>query len=31
MTKPDVISLLASQNYTIEELGHVVLAAPPVT
>jgi FkbM family methyltransferase len=30
MTKPDVISLLASQNYTLEELGHVVLATPPV-
>jgi FkbM family methyltransferase len=31
MTKPDVISLLASQNYTLEELGHVVLATPPAT
>jgi FkbM family methyltransferase len=31
MTKPDVISLLASENYTFEELDHVVLAAPPVT
>jgi hypothetical protein len=23
--------LLAAENYTFEELGHVVLAAPPVT